>query len=262
MVITFIPSEHVRFIRQLSKTRLYCQSETGPVRVVRDEEWLSWRQALFFNWPDPSDDIDAPTDHLEPLSGSALDRELRTLFGTDAEAEGRSTASTTTGQYVDAGEPTITAAGAPSTAAAAPDRSLPVERPAKRTKCSHEGAASVGHPRSSGYPLDHATYVGAYFRFGMLHAKGFVHKVYTGPPDQDPPSKQIDRRLLQVDFRKTYKVTAVYESKKWHAFHFEVKHGNDKYKVWANARKCVTFWVCGVRGPPENDDEVSSDEEI
>ena len=191
MVITFVPSEHVRFIRQLSKTRLYCQSETGLVRVVRDEEWLSWRQALFFNWPDPSDDIDAPTDHLEPLSGSALDRELRTLFGTDDEAEGRSTASTTTGQYVDAGEPTITAAGAPSTAAAAPDRSLPVERPAKRTKCSHEGAASVGHPRSSGYPLDHATYVGAYFRFGMLHAKGFVHKVYTGPPDQDPPANKL-----------------------------------------------------------------------
>ena len=47
--------------------------------------------------PDRSDDIDAPTDHLEPLSGSALDRELHTLFGTDDEAEGRRTASPTTG---------------------------------------------------------------------------------------------------------------------------------------------------------------------
>ena len=138
---------------------------------------------------------------------------------------------------------------------------MSVERAAKRIKYRHDGAALAGHPRSSGYPLDHATYVGAYFRFGMLHAKGFVHKVYTGPPDQDPPSKQIDRRLLQVDFRKTYKVTAVYESKKWHAFQFEVKHGNDKYKVWTNARKHHHWWVRCGRTPPGNDDEVWSDDE-
>ena len=84
--------------------------------------------------PASSDDIDAPTEHLEPLSGGALEKELHALFGTDDEAEGGRTASTTTSEYVDAGEPTITAAGAPSTAAAAPDRSRPVERPAKRTK--------------------------------------------------------------------------------------------------------------------------------
>ena len=40
--------------------------------------------------PAPSDDIDAPTEHLEPLSGVALDKELHALFGTDDEAEGRS----------------------------------------------------------------------------------------------------------------------------------------------------------------------------
>ena len=89
--------------------------------------------------PASSDDIDAPTDHLEPLNGSALDRELHTLFGTDDDPEKRRTASTTGGQYVDAGEPTITAAGASSTATAAPDRSLPVERPAKRTKHNNDG---------------------------------------------------------------------------------------------------------------------------
>ena len=138
MVITFVPSEHVRFIRQLSKTRLYCQSETGPVRVVRDEEWLSWRQALFFNWPDPSDDIGAPTDHLEDLNRSALDRELHTLIGTDDDSEKRRTASTTGEQYVDAEKPTVTAACAPNTPTAAPNRSLPVERPAKRTKHSND----------------------------------------------------------------------------------------------------------------------------
>ena len=95
--------------------------------------------STFFNWPDPSDDIHAPTDHLEPLNGSALDREQHTLFETDNDAQKRRTASTTGDQYVDAGKPTFTAACAPNTAAAAPNRSLPVERPAKRTKHSNDG---------------------------------------------------------------------------------------------------------------------------
>ena len=55
--------------------------------------------------------------------------------------------------------------------------------------------------------------------------------MYTGPPDQEPPSKQIERRVLRVDFRKTYKVTAVYESEKWLAFEFKVKQGKYTYKV-------------------------------
>ena len=51
-VITFVPSEHVRFIRQLSKTKLYCQGESGPRRLVAiDKKAFSWRNALVFNWP-------------------------------------------------------------------------------------------------------------------------------------------------------------------------------------------------------------------
>ena len=140
--------------------------------------------------PNRSDDSDAATEHLEPLSGGALDRELHTLFGADDEADGRSIASPTTGGYVDAGASTITAAGTRSTVAAASDRNLSVKRPAKRTKHRHGGSAS-SHPRSSDHPIQYPTFVGKYFRFAMLHVKGFAHKVYTGPPDQDPPANKL-----------------------------------------------------------------------
>ena len=211
--------------------------------------------------PNRSDHSDAATEHLEPLNGVALERELHTLFAADDEADGRSIASPTTGGYVDAGASTITAAGTRSTVAAPSDRNLSVERPAKRTKHRHGGSAS-SHPRSSDHPIQYPTFVGKYFRFAMLHVKGFAHKVYTGPPDQDHPSKQIERNVLCIDFRANYKVTAVYESESWLSFQFKVKQGNDERKVWTNARKHESWWVRVVRGPIIGDEVSSDDDDI
>ena len=66
---------------------------------------------------------------------------------------------------------------------------------------------------------------------------------------------------MRVDFRKTYKVTAVYESEKMLSFQIKVKQGDDTYKVWTTARTYDCCWVRGVSGPPGNGDEVPSDDE-
>ena len=67
---------------------------------------------------------------------------------------------------------------------------------------------------------------------------------------------------MRIDFRATYKVTAVYESERWLSFQFKVKQGNDERKVWTNARKHESWWVRVVRGPIIGDEVSSDDDDI